>query len=261
MSEKIWILTDLDHCMCMGRKRERDGSFDTIGHFAQLTSTLADIAGKYELVFVTDRGGAQLPTLAYVLNASRFHAGESGAVLYDAFQHTMVPNPQFRTNIESVPGIRSMLRKRYPSLAIEPGVLSSVRIERFSKEQDLQAAINELEAEAEKHGFWIYADHGDCLVLKPAEINKGIGLQYLIERYREVENPINFERTLWVGNSLPDIPAAEQVIRRGGKAAAVGNATPPYANYIRNNGWYIAEQEFTEGYVEILQKFIHEMGL
>jgi hydroxymethylpyrimidine pyrophosphatase-like HAD family hydrolase len=261
MNDKVWLLVDLDHSFCLGRKRERREGVDTLGHFAQLMFTLASIEGRFELVFVTDRGGAQLAPLDFVMHASRYHAGESGAVAYDAKAHTMLFSPEYKTNIESVPGIRSLIRRKYPQIAIEPGVLSSVRVERYDPKQDLQNAIDILQREADTHGFWECEDHGDCISLKPPGIDKAKALDFLEKLYVEAGNPIIYERALWIGNSLPDIPGAERVIQRGGKAAAVGNASEEYRRFIETNGWYVAEKGYTEGSVEILQRFIREMGL
>lgn len=256
-NDKIWIITDLDHCMCMGRERERKDHFDTIQHFANFVQTLAKIE-NYELVFLTDRGVGQLATLAYVLSASRFHAGESGTVVYDAIRHTNIVNPEFEANINMVHAVRARLRKKYPGISLEPGVESSIRVERVNGEE-LRDVITELAEVAEYHSDWVSEDHGDCISLKSPDINKGKGLRFLEGLYEQDGNPINYERALWVGNSQADIPAADRVIERGGMAAGVGNSSPSYRGFIERSGWHVAEKGFTEGYTEILEKFYDEM--
>ncbi|MFH1522489.1 MAG: hypothetical protein ABIE43_01560 [Patescibacteria group bacterium] len=254
MAKIYWILTDLDGVF-LGRARERNGNGrDSHIDYANLLNFLG--RKNYEMVFLTDRGVEQLAVLAYMLHASRFHAGESGAAAYCAYPHTTIINPAYKKIVKKVVVARKLFRKKFgDQFPIEPGVVSSLRVERVDGE-NLEDPLEFLTLYAQKNPGFISADNGDCIILKPDGINKKIGLNWLAQLYAGQGKPINFPDSLWIGDGMSDIPAGEVVLENGGQIAAVGNAHPEYEKFVRKNGGYLAEKKYTEGFVEILQHFL-----
>jgi hypothetical protein len=253
--EKKWVLTDCDG-VWLGRTRER-GGYNNRYDYANLLMQLEMMGqnGGYEFVALTDRGGAQLAPLAYVFHFSLFQGGESGAVAYNTHSHSVIAHPYFRGIIRKVDAIRRCFEKKFNGYyALEPGVYSGIRVERHNGD-DMKPAFDFLSAAAQKSEHLICADHGDCISLKPREINKLVGIQWLKSLYQETGNPIDFTRALWIGDGNSDIPAAKFVLENGGKIAGVANSQPGYAEFIRKNNGYVAMAAHTRGMIEILKEF------
>jgi hypothetical protein len=247
----ITIISDLDGVM-MGRARYRNGDGrDGLSHFASLLSILDQIK-PYRLIFLTDRGVDQLAPLVYLLHASEFHGGESGALAYCASTHNSIVNPKFQELTKIIPEIRKNFLQQFWGVPIEPGVRSSLRVERVDGES-LKGPHDFLVGVAEEYPQLICSDHGDCISLKPKNIHKGIGMQWLEDLYIQDGKPIDFASSFWMGDGISDIVVAAYVLERGGRIASVGNGDPLYKKFIAENDGYIAENCFTAGAVEIIR--------
>ena len=252
----ITLLVDCDG-VWLGRTRERNG-YNNRHDYATLLMTLENISQKrkYRLITLTDRGGAQLPTLAYIFQGDRFQGGESGAVVYDNHSHSIISNPRFEKAIKKIEIVRrDFLNKFGEYFPLEPGVYSSIRVERVDN-TDLTEPENFLSEVARKSdGLFSFADHGDCLCLKPSQINKRIGIEWLCNLYEQANAPIDLSNSIWIGDGNSDIPAADFVRRNGGKIGGVSNSQENYKNFILEKGGYLAKESHTAGMVEIIKHY------
>lgn len=249
---KQWIISDLDGVI-MGRVRERNGN-DSLPDYINLLTALKKI-GNYELIFLTDRGVEQLAPLVYLLNASTIHGGESGAAAYLAFPHQAFINPLFTKIATKIVNIRKQFFENFGNeYPMEPGVLTSIRIERVGN-KDLTEAYNFLSDFTNGCMELTISDHGDCISLKPKNINKLIGINWLARLYLENHNPIDFKNSLWIGDGFSDICVANYIQKNGGKIAGVANSHPEYKDFICEKDGYLAKKSYTKGMIEILNHF------
>lgn len=257
--KKKIIVHDCDGVF-LGRTRERNenDNCNCLEDYSELFSILGKTKKRfgYEMIALTDRGGAQLPPISYVLQSSRYQGGESGAVAYDNYSHRIIKNPSYMEIILAIREIEHELnhefRYFYP---LEPGVYSSIRAERVDG-QDMSPVFDWLSEKAKKSaGQLLCADHGDCISLKPI-IDKGLGSEWLFSLYEKAGIKIDFTNSIWIGDGTSDIPAARFIHERGGQIAGVANSHEKYREFILQNGGYIAKAQQTAGMVEIIKQFV-----
>jgi len=251
---KKWVVTDCDG-VYLGRTRERNGKHNNLHDYIALMEQFQRLE-RYGLVMLTDRGGAQLPPISFIFQGERFQGGESGAVAYDNHCHKVIKNPEFIETTYAIREIESEFRNEFKYFfPIEPGVYSSIRVERVDG-RDLSLPFTWLSEVAKKsNGELICADHGDCVCLKSSRIEKGVGIKWLMELYENAEIDVDFTNSIWIGDGKSDIPAAKFIHERGGRVAAVGNSNADYLKFIKSVGGYVAKNEHTAGMVEILKTF------
>lgn len=252
----IWLIIDLDGII-LGRVRERK-NYDEIGDYILLLKIIKKIRKNCDLkiIALTDRGVAQLPPLFYILNGSRFQIGESGAAAYDLYTHSILINPQFEDIVNAIKVIRAEFEKKFgKTYALEPGVHSSIRVERYSNDIDFRPVFNFFDEIVVKNKNLLGADHGDCASLKPKFINKGVGIAWLNSLYTQHGMRIDFSKALWIGDGRSDIPAAHYIVESGGKISGVGNSQDEYKKFILDNNSYLAKESHTLGTAEILDHY------
>lgn len=260
MKEKKKVFVHDCDGVFLGRDRERNVSdeFNSLEDYSELFSILGKTKKRfgYEMIALTDRGGAQLPPVSYLLHSSRYQGGESGAVAYDNYSHTIIKNPSYLEIILAIREIEHEFKREFNYFyPLEPGVYSSIRAERVDG-QDMSPVYDWLSEKAKKSaGNLICADHGDCISLKPI-INKGLGSEWLFSLYEKAGIEIDFTNALWIGDGTSDIPAAKFILEKGGQIAGVANSQEKYREFILNNGGYIAKAQQTAGMVEIIKKFV-----
>lgn len=263
--EKIWIITDFDRTFGGGRCRERNGDGsepkrDGNRAMSHLHETLELIAEKYEveLVLLTDRGTGQLQCPAYSMEGSEFQIGESGAAAFSMKRHGAIFNPDYEEYVIPALELHKAFYRRFglSTYSLETGVLCGMRVERHDPSQDLTDVIAFLKEFVKKHKEFRFTDHGDCIVVKPAQIDKLDGIEFCQQLYINSGNPIDWTNVVWLGDTRSDIPAAEFIQKRGGRIAAVGNSSEAYINFVKSHDGYIAKAKYTMGAVEILRWYI-----
>lgn len=255
-NSKKWILTDCDG-VWLDRTRERIEGINTHEDYIDLLNELLLFKnqGGYEFVALTDRGTAQLPVITYLLQGSKFQIGESGAAAYNSLSHSVTINPAFYETVKQIKTIAQEFENRFGfRFSLEPGVYSSIRVERHNTD-DLSPAFDFLTRAANRSTNLICCDHGDCISLKPASINKHVGIDWMASLYKSEGNPIDFKNSVWIGDGDSDIPAAKYVKKNGGIIAAVSNAQAGYKEFIQSNNGYFAKNEKAKGMIEILRHF------
>lgn len=255
-NKKINVFTDCDGVwtdrlrLIVSGEYEKEDYVDLLNLFIEL-----DKRHGYEFAALTDRGIAQLPGLSFVMQMSRFQAGESGAGVYDIKKHGIIKNPQFLSHIRAVSNIVIEFEDIFGDLyTLEPGVLSSIRVERTHNEEDMSHATAFLSKKAiESFGQFVCVDHGDCISFKPSTINKDIGIRYLLHKYKEAGIEIDLTNTLWIADGKSDILAGEYIVKNGGKVSAVANSHVDYLEFVKSHNGYVAQKSFSAGMAEIIR--------
>lgn len=256
-----YIIVDLDRTFGINRAFERKPGEDTLEHNTRLLDLLkiVGVGAQRTLIFLTARGVEQLPLLVSFMHAGRFNIGESGAAAFDSAKNTIVRNPRFSEYRRAIHYITKAFYKRFgfDAYGLEPGVLSCIRVERYSPDVDMGPIKEFFDQVGDMYGAtFVAGEHGDCIDFKPAITSKEHGITFLAKLHEQAGTPIDFSKALWLGDSKTDIPAAEYIAKAGGYIAAVGNASHHYKMFVETHGGYIAQRTCSDGACEILEHFL-----
>lgn len=223
---------------------------------------------------LSDKPAGQFPPIVHLVlgaSAGRWHCGESGGARYDAVQYYVEPHPDYLE-------YRGEVRKGLVRNAREGGVwrpepgykLVSATVlsagpwgdegvatgAAFLRKLDGISAVSPAMASGEialRPG-----EDGNIVTFSPASLTKRVGAAWLIESYAgdafSAGEAMDWENSIWVGDSLADLPAAQRFHKQGMLVAAVGNADSFYKDYVLQCGerGYVASSDCEHGFLECM---------
>lgn len=215
---------------------------------------------NFQFVFITDRPAGQLPGPVWMFHGAEFHAGESGAVIYDRDRNIEVISAEYAEYCRVVvPEIIGHLaqKKLFNSAdgpGFEPGgkkVIVSIeppkeRNKNFGDQ--VEDALSDFEMLKR-----VRIEKGSAPAISPVDLDKTFALKKLIKLYQEIGKDIDLSNSAWIADNDRDIPLARILAEDGGEICAVNNSSKNYLEFAKSKKGLIVNSDYEQGLLEILQ--------
>ena len=188
---------------------------------------------------VTDRSAGQLQPLVYYLGlTSGYWATEKGAVIYNVKKNNiLIPDGWKNYASTYVPALKAYLTKKlsipktpqFDAFQFNPApsfVRTSIIPPHNKASLAAQADKTLLAAFRYKDKFLL--SRGRYVEFDPIDLSKKDGIE-AIYQYNHLKN----SPAVFIADSHKDMPAAKEVVKRGGTVCAVGNAEDRFKKYVK----------------------------